>query len=57
MEGGENHEFNVPIEFNTPRRGRKLAVLRLHHSSSLQSDVDASVDLNCKTVLINYLVT
>ena len=51
MEGGENHETpRFYIEFNVPRGGQKLAVLRLHHGSNLQSPAEATVDLHCKTV-------
>jgi hypothetical protein len=49
VEGGENHE---PPRFCI---GRKLAVLRLHHGAILQSAVEATVDLHCKTVCFNPL--
>ena len=57
--GGENH---VPprfsIEVNVPRGGWKLAVLQLHHGATLQSAVEATIDLHCKQCgFINYLVT
>ena len=56
MEGGENHEPpRFCIEVNVPRGGRKLAVLRLHHVATLQSAVEATVDLHCKTVCFNQL--
>ena len=56
MEGGENQEPpRFCIEVNVPRGGWKLAVLRLHHGATLQSVVEATVDLHYKTV--NYLVT
>ena len=56
MEGGENHEPpRFCIEVNVPRGGRKLAVLRLHHGATLQSAVEATVDLHCKTVCFNQL--
>jgi hypothetical protein len=52
MDGGENHEpARFCIEVNVPRGGRKLAVLRLHYSATLQSSVDATVDFNCKILL------
>ena len=43
------------IEVNVPRGGQKLAVLRLHHGATLQSAVEATVDLHCKTVCFNQL--
>ena len=47
MEGGENQEPpRFCIEVNVPRGGRKLAVLRLHHGATLQSAVEATVDLH-----------
>jgi hypothetical protein len=53
MEGGENHEPpRFYIEVNVLRGGRKLAVLRLHHGGTLQSSVEATVDL-CKIVCFN----
>ena len=56
MEGGENHEPpRFCIEVNVPRGGRKLAVFRLHHGATLQSVVQATVDLHCKTVFFNQL--
>jgi hypothetical protein len=37
---------------------QKLAVLRLHHGATLQSAVEATVDLLCKIVCFNlFLVT
>ena len=55
MEGGENHEPpTFCIEVNVPRE-QKLAVLRLHHGATLQSAVEATVDLHCKIVLFNQL--
>ena len=46
MEGGENREPpSLCIEVSVPRGGQKLAVLRLHHGATLQSAVEASVDL------------
>ena len=48
MEGGKNHEpSRFCFEVNAPRRGWKLAVLRLHHGATLQSAVEAVVDLLC----------
>jgi hypothetical protein len=54
MEAGENQE---PPRFciDVPRGGRKLAFLRLHHGATLQSSVEATVDLNCKIVCFNQL--
>jgi hypothetical protein len=53
MEGGENQEpHRFCIEVNVPRGGRKIAVLRLHNSATLQSAVGATVDLHGKTVSI-----
>ena len=37
------------IDANVPRGGRKLAVLRLNHGATLQSAVEATVDLQGKT--------
>ena len=54
MEGGENHDPpRLCIEVNVPRRGQKLAVLRLHHGVTLQSAAEATVDFHCKTVCFN----
>ena len=56
MKGGENHEPpRFCTEVNVPRGGRKLAVPRLHHGVTLQSAVEATVDLNSKTVCFNQL--
>jgi hypothetical protein len=56
MEGGENHKPpRFCIEVNLSRGGRKLAVLWLHHGATLQSAVQATVDLHCKTVCFNQL--
>jgi hypothetical protein len=56
MEGGENQEPpRFCIEVNVPRRGRKLAVLRLHYGATLQNAVEATVDLHSKTVCFNKL--
>ena len=56
MEGGDNHETpRFRIDFSVPRGGRKLAVLRLHHGATLQSAVEATVDLLCKIVFFNQL--
>ena len=59
IEGGENREPpRFCVEVNVARGGWKLAVFRLHHGATLQSAVEATVDLHCKQcVLINYLVT
>ena len=43
------------VEAIVPRGGRKLAVLRLHHGATLQSAVEATVDLLCKIVCFNQL--
>ena len=56
VEAGEDHEppwFCVDV--NVPRGGRKLAVLRLHHGATLQSAVEATVALHCKTGCVNQL--
>jgi hypothetical protein len=54
MEGGENHEPPMfCIKVNVPRGGWKLAVLRLYHGATLQSAVEATVDLHCKTMRFN----
>ena len=46
MEGGKNHEPpRFCIEVNLSRGGWKLGVLRLHHGATLQSAVEATVDL------------
>ena len=55
---GENHESpRFCIEVNVPRGGWNLAVFRLHHGATLQSAVEATVDIAKQCVLINYLVT
>jgi hypothetical protein len=53
MEGGENHEPPT-LKSMHPRR-RKLAVLQLHHGATLQSAVEASVDLLDKIVCFSQL--
>jgi hypothetical protein len=56
MEGGENHEPpTFCIEVNVPRERQKIAVLWLHHGATLQSAVEATVDLLCKKVCFNQL--
>ena len=56
MEGGKTHEPpRCCIEVNVPSGGQKLAVLRLQHCATLQSAVEATVDLRCKTVFYNQL--
>ena len=56
MEGGENHEpTRFCTEVNVPRGGQKLAVLQLHNGATLQTAVEATVDLYCKTVCFNTL--
>jgi hypothetical protein len=56
MEEGENHDPpRFCIELNVPRGGRKLAVLWLHQGATLQSAVEATVDLYFETVCFNYL--
>ena len=56
MEEGENHEPPMCcIKVNVPRGRQKLAVLQLHHGATLQSAVEATVDLHCKTVCFNQL--
>ena len=51
MERGENYEPpRFCIEVNVSRGGRKLAVLRLHIGATLQSAVEATVDLLCEIV-------
>ena len=58
MEGGEAYEPpQFCIEVNVVRGGRKLAVLQLHHGATPDSAVEITVDLHCKTVTNNYLVT
>ena len=50
MEGGENHEPpRFCIVVNVLIGGWKLDVLQLHHAT-LQSAVEATVDLLCKIV-------
>jgi hypothetical protein len=57
MEGGENHDPpKFCIEVNVPKGGWKLAVLQLHHGDTLQSAVEATVDLLCKIVCFNQLL-
>ena len=56
MERDENHEPpRFCIEVSVSRGGRKLAVLRLQNSSTLQNAAVATVDLNCKTLCFNQL--
>ena len=56
MEGGENHEPpRFCVEVNVPRGGRKRVVLRLHNGATLQSAVEATVDLHCNSVCFNQL--
>jgi hypothetical protein len=56
MEVCENHDLpRFCIEVNVPKGGRKLAILRLHHGATLQSAVEATVDLHCKTVCFNQI--
>ena len=56
MEVGANHEPpRFCIEVNVLRGGRKLSVLRLHHGATLQSAVEATVDLLCKIPCFNQL--
>ena len=56
MEGSENHEPpRLCIEVNVPRGEWKLAVLRLHRGATLQSAVEVTVDLHCKTMCFNQL--
>ena len=55
MERDENYEPpRFCIEVNVPR-GWKLDILRLHHGATLQSAVEATVDLHSKTVCFNQL--
>ena len=54
MEEGKNNEPpRFCIEINVPRGGWKLAILQLHDGATLQSAVEATVDLHCKTVCFN----
>ena len=54
IKGCENHEpLRFCNEVNVPRGGRKLAVLRLQHGATLQSAVEATVDLHYNTVCFN----
>ena len=53
MEGGETYE--PPRLCIEVRGGWELAVFRLHQGATLQSAVDATVDLHCKTVCFNQL--
>ena len=56
MGGGASHEPpRFCIEVSVPRGGWKLYVLRLHHGATLQSAVEATIDLHCKTVCFNEL--
>jgi hypothetical protein len=43
------------IEVNVYRGGWKIAVLQLFHGATLQSAVEGTVDLHCKTVCFNQL--
>jgi hypothetical protein len=57
MEGGEYHEPpRFSIEVNVPRGGWKLAVLRLHHDATLQSAVEATVDISKYFCYCFYLI-
>ena len=54
MEEGEAYEPpRCCIEVNVPRGGQKLSVHRLHHGVTLQSAVEATVDL--KTMCFHQL--
>ena len=58
MEGVENHKPpRFSIEVNVHRGGRKIAVLQLHHSATLEGAVQATVAvaLHYITVCINQL--
>ena len=56
MEGGKNHERpRFCIEVNLPKGGCKIPFLRLHHGTTIQSAVDAAVDIHYKTVCFNLL--
>ena len=47
MEEGENHEPpRFCIRVNVPRGGQKLVVRQQNHRATLQSVVEASVDLH-----------
>ena len=57
IEGGQAYKPpKFCIEVNVARGGWKLAVLWLHHGSTLQSAVEVTVDFHCKGSVINYLV-
>ena len=56
MDGSENHEPpRFCIEVSVPKGGRKLSVLQLHQGGTLQSSVEATVDLYFKTACFNEL--
>ena len=55
IEGGENHDPPRFCIVNVLRGGWKLSVLQLHHGATLQSTVEATVDLHCETVCFNQL--
>ena len=56
MEGGETHEPpRSCFEVDVSRGGWKPAVLWLNHGATQQRAVEATVDLNCKTVSFNQL--
>ena len=56
MEGCENQELlRFCIEVNVPKGGGKLAVFWLHHGATLQSAVEATEDIHCKTMCFNQL--
>jgi hypothetical protein len=58
MGGAENHKSSrFRLEVNVPRGGGKLAVLWLPHGATLQSAVEATVDLHCKIVCFNQLLS
>ena len=51
MKEGENHELpRFCIEVNVLRGGQKQVVLQQFHSATLQSAVEATVDLLCQIV-------
>ena len=47
--------LSFALKFDVPRGGWKLAVLWLHHGATLQSAVETTVDLHCKTMCFNKL--
>lgn len=56
VEGGEQHaQYMFCIEVNVAREEWKIAVLLVQHGATLQSSVETTVDIHCKTVCFNQV--